>query len=250
MGCTGSRVISGSEIPDGSSARDIIALVNGQADKVSTFHAKGTVTIESPSLSHSATFDLALHRPDSARVLVNGPFGIHLASVLLVGGRFVFYNHFKNEVTEGDISLDKLPAMMNLTIHPRDVVNAFCGARTFDADEAVPDSMNAGETVTVLYFHHAAANHRYTVDRRIGRILHVQILDGDGEIISEEFYDYARREDGTVRPQSVRMVSPRMDSAVSLFYDSVTVNEPVGRMALSIPADAVRVQAGSSTISQ
>ena len=249
-GCTSSRDLSGSGILDGSSARDIIALVNSQAEKVSTLHAKGTVTIESPSLSNSATIDLALHRPDSVRLLVTGPFGIRLASVLFAGSHFVFYNHFKNEVMEGDIAPDKLPAMMNLTIRPRDVVNAFCGARTFDEDETIPDSMNAGDSGTVLYFHHAGTNHRYTVDRQIGRILYVHILDGDGETISEEYYDYDRREDGTVRPQSVRMVSPRTESAVSLFYDSVTINEPVGRLALSIPADAVRVRAGSSSTFQ
>jgi hypothetical protein len=247
-GCGSSHDASKYGITAGTSAHEIIARVNRHVEEVTTLHAKGTAAIESPSFSNSATVDLKLHRPDSVRMQITGPFGIRLASVLFAGKRFVFYNNFKNEVMEGEVSQEKMPAMMNIALRPEDIVNAFCGTRTFGADDMVPDSMREADETSTLSFHHGGTVRRYTVDRRSARILQVTELNAAGEALSEEFYEYEQMDDGAMRPQSVRIVNHRMNSALSLFYDSVMLNEPVGRLALSIPDDAVHVQPrGSST---
>lgn len=250
VGCSASRDLSKSGIAAGTSAREIIDRVNHRVDEVTTLHARGTAAIESPDFSNSATVDLTLHRPDSVRIQITGPFGIRIASLLFAGKRFVFYNNFKNEVMEGDVSPEKLPAMMNLSLRPEDVVNAFCGTRTFGAGETIPDSIGNADEMSMLYFHQGETIRRYIVDRRSARIVQMTALDAAGEALTEEFYDYEQLDDGATRPQSIRFVNHRMNSAMSLFYDSVTLNEPVGRLTLSIPDDVVRVQAGGASTPQ
>ncbi len=223
------------------SAEEVIEAVNAYRATITTFDGKGSISVESPSFVNSASFELWLKKPDSVRVDVEGPFGIRVASVLFAGNDYVFYNSLKNEVMTGDLRREDLPMVMNIRVNPEDLIDTFCGARSFLPEETRPDSFIIGEGAYTLFFRHKNSGTRYTVDGRTLRITGVDHLDSTGAVWSEERFDFDRRDDGTPVPQSIRLNYDSRESSLSLYYDNVHVNDPVASMTLSVPADARRV---------
>lgn len=220
------------------SERQIIDAVNSHARAITTFQAKGSIAVESPSFMNSGSFELWVKKPDSVRVDVQGPFGIRVASGLFAAGRYIFYNSFKNEVTEGEIGDDEMPAFMNIQISPKDIIDTFCGMRGFPGEE--PDSLSMTDNSYVLYFHDHVGTTRYYVNDKTLYVTGVEHVDSTGAVWSEERFDFDRRDDDTVVPQSIHLIHNNLETAVSLTYETVHVNGPIGEMALTIPPDARR----------
>lgn len=223
------------------SAKEVLDAVNSYRATISTFEGKGSISVESPSFVNSASFELWLKKPDSVRVDVEGPFGIRVASALFAGNNYVFYNSLKNEVLTGDLRTEDLPMVMNIRVNPEDLIDTFCGARSFLRGETHPDSFIIGDVAYTLFFRHESTATRYTVDGRTLHITAVDHLDSAGVVWSEEQFDFDLRDDGTSVPQSIRLNYERGESSLSLYYDNVHLNEPIAPMALSVPQDARRV---------
>ena len=223
------------------SAQQVIAAVNSRRHDVVTLQAKGSISVESPSFASSGSFELRLKRPDSVLVDIEGPFGIHVASALFAKGHYVFYNSFKNEVMEGDVSRGNLPAFMNIRIDPDDVVDMFCGTRAFLPEEIVPDSFTVNDDSYILIFRQKNGATQYSIDNRALLITGIVHVDSAGDVWSEERFEYDRRGDRTAALQSIRLIQDKMHSSVSLFYDDLQLNGPVDPLTLHVPPDARRV---------
>lgn len=223
------------------SPQQVIEAVNSHARAITTFQAKGSISVESPSLISSGSFDVWLKKPDSVRVDVKGPFGIRIASALFAQDHYTFYNSFKNEIMEGDINKRDMPSFMDIQINPRDIVDTFCGARGFFREEVSPDSFSLGDGSYVLQFRHDEGTTRYTIDDIALYVTAIEHIDSAGAVWSEERFDFERRDDGTVIPQSIRLIHDRLESSVSLIYETVHFNLPIRDMGLRIPSDARRV---------
>jgi len=223
------------------SPRQIIEAVNSHTRTITTFQAKGSIAVESPSIISSGSFDLWLKKPDSVRVDVKGPFGIRIASALFGKDHYTFYNSFKNEVMEGDINKGDMPSFMNIQINPKDIVDTFCGARGFFREEVSPDSFSMGDGSYILQFHNNGGTTRYTIDDSTLYVTAIEHIDSTGTVWSEERFDFGQQDDGTVIPQSIRLIHDRSESSVSLTYETVRINVPISEMGLSIPSDARRV---------
>lgn len=219
----------------------IIEAVNSHARTITTFQAKGSISVESPSLISSGSFDVWLKKPDSVRVDVKGPFGIRIASALFAQDHYMFYNSFKNEVMEGDINKGDMPSFMDIQIDPKDIIDTFCGARGFFREEVSPDSFSLGDGSYILQFHHDEGATRYTIDDMTLYVTGVEHIDSAGTVWSKEHFDFERKDDGTVIPQSIRLIHDRLESSVSLIYETVYLNLPISELGLKIPSDARRV---------
>jgi len=224
------------------SAAEVIEAVNSHRSEVATLDAKGSISVETPTIVNSGSFELWLKRPDSVRVDVEGPFGIRLASALFAHNRYVLYNSFKNEVVDGVFDENNAPVFMDIRIDPKDVVDTFCGTRGFQAGETTPDSFSIGDDGYSLLFSHNRGRTRYSVDGESLRLTGVEHIDSTGEVSSEEKYRYDQGRDGTVRLQSIELTQEKMQSTVMLFYDHVELNAPVAAMLIEIPPDARHIE--------
>ena len=209
---------------------------------MTTFEAKGSISVESPTVVNSGSFELWLKRPDSVRVDVEGPFGIRLASALFAHDRYVLYNSFKNEVIDGVFDGRTAPAFMDIRIDPADVVDTFCGTRAFRAGETSPDSFSIGDEEYSLLFSHDRGWTRYHVDGESLRLTGIEHIDSTGEVSSEEQFKYERNSDGAIRLQSIELTQEKLQSSVMLYYDHVDLNMPVAAMLIEVPPDARRVE--------
>jgi outer membrane lipoprotein-sorting protein len=223
------------------SPRQIIDAVNSRSRAIATFHATGSISVESPSFLNSGSFELSMKKPDSVRVDIEGPFGIRVASALFAHGHYTFYNSFRNEVMEGAVDEKNTPSFMNIRINPDDILDMFSGTRGFLPEEILPDSFALGDDSYLLQFQHGAGRTRYYVDDRIVYVVSIEHIDSAGAVWSEEHFDFDRRDDGTIVPQSIRLIHDKLESSVSLVYETVHINTPINGMTLTIPPDARRV---------
>jgi hypothetical protein len=198
--------------------------------------ASGTLAIESTAMSNSVSFVLTVHRPDSAKIVLQGPFGIRVGEALFIGSRFTFYNALTNEVVRGDVLEDGMPGLMDLHIKPADMYNTLSGTRTFSAGETLPDSFLVSERNYVLVFLHGDERTQYTVDPESFTIVSVRQISPQGTIRLEEEYVFSKQSDGVFEPETVRIL--REDSAVLLSYERVKRNITLDPFTIDIPDDA------------
>ncbi len=232
----GCAVVRQTEVTMDCSAADVVRRVNARAQPTGTMHASGTLAIESPAMSNSASFLLNVRRPDSAKVIIRGPFGIRVAEALFTGSRFTFYNALNNEVVRGDVLEDGMPGIVDLHIKPADIYNTLSGTRTFAAAEAVPDSFAISEKKYLLVFLHGAERTRYVVDPESFTIVSVRQISSEGVIRLEEEYVFSKQGNGVFEPETVRIL--REDSAVLLSYERVTRDAALDPFTIEIPDDA------------
>lgn len=223
------------------SARHIIDAVNAYSGAIATLNAQGSVSVETPSFVNSGSFELWMKKPDSLRVDVEGPFGIRVASALLAQRHYVFYNSFRNEVTEGNVDEAEMPPFMSISLRPEEVMGTFSGMRAFEPDETSPDSFVMDDAAFILQFRHGAVATRYTIDGETLCLMKVEHIDSSGSVWSEERYEYGRGSEGRILPGSVRLTHEKLQTSVSLMFETVHVNQPIDGMALTVPPDARRV---------
>lgn len=219
-----------------STGSEVIAKVNAHAGSVRTLYASGTLAIESPQMSNSASFQLSVRQPDSARIVIRGPFGIRVGEALFTGSRFTFYNAMANEVIRGDVLEDGMPGLMDLHIKPEDIYHTLSGTRTFAASETIPDTFRVTEDGYVLIFNHKTVRTRYVVDPESFTIRSVQQISPHGDVTLEEEYAFSVKSDGTVDPETVHIL--KEDSAVLLSYERVKRNTDLDPFTIEIPDDA------------
>jgi outer membrane lipoprotein-sorting protein len=220
-----------------STGPEVIQKVNARAAGVKTLRASGTLAIESPQMSNSASFQLNVRQPDSAKITIRGPFGIRVGEALFTGSRFTFYNAINNEVIRGDVLEDGMPGLMDLHIKPEDIYNTLSGTRTFASGETVPDTFRVTDEGYVLVFNHERGAHtRYLVDPASFAITDVQQISAGGETTLEEEYAFSKESDGVLEPETVRIL--RQESAVLLSYERVKRNTELDPFTIDIPDDA------------
>jgi hypothetical protein len=237
-GCAATR--EPAQITSDLTPEEIIKIVNAQPFTVATMAAQGSVTVESPEFSNSAKVDIMVRRPDSVKIKVNGPFGIHLASVLFSGNHFLLYNSFSNEVMEGDVDSEKLPVFLNLHIDADDILDTFCATRRFRETEIHPDSFIVEGDSYRLKFRDGDRWADYTVDGTVGRISAVTRTDSAGMEELKEIYEYRQTDEGAIVPQSFSIIREGHQMSISMYYESVDLNRILRSLTLDIPGDARR----------
>jgi hypothetical protein len=229
------------------SADDVIAAVNAQSSSIQTFSAVGSLNIETPRMSQSAGFDLAVKKAnssagsDSIRISVEGPFGITFARVLFTTDRFIAYNALNNTLYTGDPKkgLQSVPLLSN--IETAVVVDALSGLRRFDHAFFSPDSFYT--TASSYFFHFTSEDvlTAITVDASSMRISKVKTYDMKGTLLWEEDYSYTQFPSGAWKPETARITVPARSTSIEFYFDEVTINAPLSSLSITYPDDAERI---------
>lgn len=229
------------------SAYDVMTAVNSQSSSIQTVSAVGSINVETPRMSQSAGFDLAVKKsngtesPDSVRISVEGPFGITLARALFTPDRFIAYNALNNTLYIGDPKkgLHALPFLSN--IETAVFVDAVSGLRRFDQSFPSPDSFYT--TSTLYSFHFTSDNvlMNITVDASSMRISMVKAYDTKGSLLWEEYYSYTQSSGGIWRPETAKINVPARSTSVEFYFDEVTINAPLSSLSITYPDDAERI---------
>jgi hypothetical protein len=110
------------------SATRLLGLVREQTGRLQTLSGRGSMTFESPEAGGTASFEVALRKPDSLLAQFEGPFGVDIGSLFLSGERFLVYNSQENVVITGRPGTTPLRNLIPFDISFEELISAFTGS--------------------------------------------------------------------------------------------------------------------------
>ncbi|MBI2427281.1 MAG: DUF4292 domain-containing protein [Ignavibacteriales bacterium] len=223
------------------SPTEIILMVNALPASIQTFSAVGSVNVETPQMSQSAGFDLAVKKPDSLRIIVEGPFGITVARALFTQHHFVAYNALNNTLYTGDPDkgMKSLPFVSG--IEPGVIIDAISGVRRFNDSFSIPDSFAVTNDAYIFRFTNGLYVTKISVDARSMRIAKVQTFTYDKTLMWEEFYSYVQGNDGLWQPAASKIFVPERLTSIEFLFDEVTINPSLTSLSIAYPDDAEQI---------
>ena len=106
-------------------AGTLIMLVREHQDRLQSMAGYGTVTFESPEMAGTASFQLALRKPDSLLVTFEGPFGIDIGTLFVSAGKYLMYNSLENTVVTGVPSNAAIRSIIPFDLTLDQIIGAF-----------------------------------------------------------------------------------------------------------------------------
>ncbi len=216
---------------------------------VKTNHARvhflsgaGTISVESPEMAQSGSFELLLRKPDSVLVRIEGPFGINVGSVLLTRNGFLFYNSFENKLVTGAVNAANLSRIFKVDLTFDDLLALFVGGDFFEGDEGTPESISVEENQYVITYQSTMGKRRYFVDPTLFLITRIQHLEKSGKLFLEERFERFRTVGEVSLPRYIRLTQHANRRAFSVSYSSVEVNTGGIPLTLDFPPSAERVR--------
>ncbi len=238
VGCSSAKESVDANVVMASS--DVISAVNASSFAIKTFSAEGVINIASPRLSQSVGFQLEMKKPDSVKIVIEGPFGITVGQALLTKDRFVAYNAVQNSVYMGRTDT-KAGFMKMIDIPPSIFVDALSGVRRFDSEQAVPDSFSVSGSTYIFQFVDQSFIKKYVVGILSNRIVRVDRINKENnKLVWREEYEYEKGET-TWEPASATIFIPEKETTVEIVYNSISVNTSIPALTIHYPDDAERV---------
>lgn len=217
-------------------------IVRDNRERVHTLKGSGTITVETPDMAQSGSFDLLLHKPDSMLVQVQGPFGLHVGSVLLTRTDFLFYNSLKNQLITGTVNASNLNRIFRINLTFDELLSLFTGGSFFAGDIDASDSLMVEDNQFVLMHRNDAGSRRYWIDPTSLLITKIEHLDLNGELFFEERFENFRALGQTYLPRYVRLTQQLTRRVVAVSFSSFAINTGGVPLSLDVPTNAERVR--------
>jgi outer membrane lipoprotein-sorting protein len=216
----------------------LITLVRKHQDQLQSMAGHGTVTFESPEIAGTASFQLALKKPDSLLVTFEGPFGIDIGTLFVSSGKYLMYNSMENTVVTGVPSNAAIRSIIPFDLTLDQIIGAFSGSFNFPSDRSGLISYSVDDEMFMLSYKCGINLCKYWVDSRYVLVKKYEMLDEHGMVImTAESSSFA--EDGTAgAPKRIRIVFPGQNRQLAVNYSTMTLNEPELSFTYSVPSNA------------
>jgi len=208
--------------------------------RVNSILGSGTISVETPEIAQSVSFDLTLRKPDSVMVKIEGPFGIDLGLALVTRDEFLFYNSMSNEVLTGPTNAANLGRFLRVGLEFDDLLNFFSGGVFVREDRGRKASFTIEDETYVLQFRNDSGARRYRIEPRTLQIIRIDHLDVRGNVLLEQSFANFVSIEGVTLPQLVRVTARQERRRLSLAYSTLSVNPPSLQFHVDIPPDAER----------
>jgi hypothetical protein len=209
--------------------------------RIVTLRGSGRLSIETPELAQSVSFELDLHRPDSVLVRLEGPFGMELGAALLTRNEFLLYNGLENQLITGPATPAALARFLRVTLTFDDLLSLFTGGRFFSEDLPEKADVTDGDKDILLQYDHAGGIRRYGIDAQTLLIHSVEYLRKDGKVAAEQRFSDFRTVNGVTLPHRVRVTLPLERRMIAISYSTLSVNGGGSDLRLQVPENARRV---------
>jgi outer membrane lipoprotein-sorting protein len=217
-------------------------IVQVNHDRVQSLNGSGNITVETPEIAQSGSFELVLHKPDSILVKIEGPFGIHVGSVLLTRSGFVFYNSLQNQLITGSVNAANLNRIFRINLTFDQLLNLFTGGSFAAGDKNAPDSLVIEENQFVMSYGNSAGARRYWIDPATLLISKIQHTDSKGKLVLEERFEKFRDLGDAWLPRQIRLTQHQAHRVVAVAFSSLAINAGGVPLVLDVPTNAERVR--------
>jgi outer membrane lipoprotein-sorting protein len=217
-------------------------IVQNNCGKVQSMTGSGTISVETPEIAQSGSFELFLRKPDSVLVNIEGPFGISVGSALVTRREFMFYNSLQNQLITGPVTSANLNRIFRVKLTFDELLALFTGGTFLVSDEGSPETTTVEENQHVLTYKDADGSRRYWLDPESLLITRVQHLDQKGKLTSEERYEKFRSVGDAVLPRLIRVTQHASQRMVGVNFSSLTINTGGSPLVVDIPKNAERIR--------
>lgn len=220
-------------------ADELIERVRAESDRVRTIAGSGTLVFDSPRVSGSAEFTLALHKPDSLLVRLEGPFGLDVGMLFMDGEGYVVYNSMDNEVIVGASDSAALRTLIPVPLSAAQIVDAFSGRYPIDPGGRVL-RYGIDDDRFLLTTLCGTDTCRYWVDPEALAVTSYRRTGPDGLVLLEgELTTFATIDDIQL-PRSIVLRAPARRSTLRILFADLDVNGDSPDFSYTVPATARR----------
>lgn len=218
---------------------ELIGLVREEAGKVRTLAGSGTFMFDTPRLSGSAEFTLALAKPDSLLLKLEGPFGMDVGLLFMDATTYIAYNSMDNEVMVGASDSAALRAFIPVPLSPDQIVAAFSGRYPIESNARVLDYVIDGGRflVTALC---GADTCRYWIDPEALAVTSYRRTGPDGRAMLEGELAKMTSIDDLRVPRDILLRAPTRRSSLRVLFADLEVNGDPPDFSFKVPASARR----------
>jgi outer membrane lipoprotein-sorting protein len=217
-------------------------IVRGNYEKVRSMTGSGTISVETPEIAQSGSFELFLRKPDSVLVKIEGPFGISVGSVLITREEFIFYNSLQNQLITGPVTSANLNRIFRVRLTFDELLTLFTGGSFLASDEASPDTVATEENQYVLMYRNTDGTRRYWLDPTSLLITRIQHLDQKGRLFFEERYEKFRTVGDASLPRFIRVTQHISRRMIGVTFSSLDINTGGSPLVVDIPKNAERIR--------
>jgi len=220
------------------SAGELISTVRERGSRLRSLSGSGSLAFESPAVAGSAFFTLALRKPDSLLVQLEGPFGIDVGTLLLTRERFLLYNSLENTVRTGppDPAIFRSVLPVELTIDQ--VMEAFSGVFTIHGSPTDVRTYEVDGDRFRLVTECGVGECTYWIDPETAVVTAYRQTDATGRVLVEATAGSLAEEDAVFAPRRVRISLPSTGRRVSVAFSRIVINDPEPSFAFTIPPGA------------
>ena len=223
------------------SAEMIQRSVEINRERVQSLNGSGTISVETPEIAQSGSFELMLHKPDSILVKIQGPFGIQVGAALLTRTDFVFYNSMRNQLVTGSVNARNLNRIFRFNLTFDELLSLFTGGSFVNGDNNKPDSLVIEDNQYVLSYGNSDGTRRYWIDPATLLISKIQHTDARGKLVLEERFERFRDLGDASLPRQIRLTQHQARRVVAVSFSSLDINAGAVPLVLDIPTNAERV---------
>lgn len=237
-GCVPSKPTEEVEI---LAADRLVIKLEANRRKIKSFEGNGTISVESPQFSNSASFRVIVAKPDTVFLAINGPFGIELATALITKKNFQFYNAMGNTLYRGQTNNDLLREIFRINISFIDLMDALVGSVNLtDRLYKTPDDYNYNQNQYDISYNdpESGAKIKYIVDMRDLGIREFVINSGEGTELLKGVYSSFKMFEQVPVPQNILISNKKDKQEISIEYREMKVNQSGVRIQFSYPEDA------------
>ncbi len=224
--------------PEKISAASLIGLVRSAGARLQSMTGRGSVTYESPETSGSAFFSVTLKKPDSLLVRLEGPFGINVGTFFLSRERYLMYNSMENKVITGDPATGTMRAVIPFDVTQDQLLDVFSGTFPITGDPGTAHNYSMDAERVHLELQSGDDVCEYWIDPYSLSVRRYERKDRQGRLIASAEADALTEQDGVYAARRINITFPLQDRRLSVYYTTLSLNEPNPSFAFSIPASA------------
>jgi outer membrane lipoprotein-sorting protein len=210
-------------------------------ERVRTLSGTGNLSVESPEMAGSGSFELTLRKPDSVLLRLEGPFGISVGWALITRTSFLVYNSLENQLISGSTNPANLSRYLRMNVSFDDLLNLFAGGTFFPEDQREADALTVEHEQYLLTYQSPNGSRRYWIDPETLLILKIQHLDATGKLVAEQHYSQYRSLRDVFFPATIRLILTTQRRILSIRYHQIDLNAPLRSFSIDIPPNARRV---------
>lgn len=234
---------SGSAVPglDEATPERIYESVVAQHQRITTMEGTGSISVQTPDMAQSGSFELLLQKPDSLLIRLEGPFGIDVGTALVSRQEFQFYDVLRNRLIVGATTPENLERVFRMAVNFDDLLALVAGGTFLGTDDPGQAALERADDAYLLTFEDHSVTRQYYVDPVTLLITHIVFLRSNGTVVAEQQFTDFRSVDGVVIPFEVKVIQRSERRMVAVRYSDVTINKLSSELRFSVPANTRRV---------